>query len=391
MTDYYRHLLSPVADEEFLASYREQAPLHIERSDSEHFQRLLSSDDIEMLLSAGSQFYPDVQLVNAAADIPMGEYTDSDRRIVTPGLWAHYRRGATVVISGAERQFYQLSDLCRSVSTELCMRSQANLYLSPGSHQGFGPHYDTHDVFVLQVSGSKEFRFYRSDIELPFCEETFPSDYIVDSEVQETVLLTAGDTLYIPRGFIHDAVAQSDEPSLHITLGVFPIVLRDLVQEMVQAIAENDVDFRRAIDLREPVTDALLHKVRDSLSTAVNTSLYETARSRLADDVVIGMTPSSRGQLSALLAPDVEDTSTTIRLTIDNDVLIGAESIGSALKLRAAGQVIEFAQPYAAAVQMLLDQGEIMLNDLVGLDQEQRQALLSQLQNVNCVRIELDS
>ena len=32
---------------------------------------------------------------------------------------------------------------------------QINAYITPPENQGFAAHYDTHDVFVLQVSGSK--------------------------------------------------------------------------------------------------------------------------------------------------------------------------------------------------------------------------------------------
>ncbi len=383
MSQPYCNILAPVSRTEFHADYREQIPLHIERSASDYFRELLSLEDIEALLSTGSQYFPDVQLVNSAVDIPVSDYTDSDRRIVTPGLWGHYRSGATIVISGAQRRFTRLADLCRTVSQEFCMRSQANAYLSPGSNQGFKPHYDTHDVFVLQVSGSKLFRFYHSDVALPFSEETFPADYVVKDTVQETILLTAGDTLYIPRGIVHDAVAQTEDPSLHITLGVFPLVVRDVLQEMVQAAAERNVELRRAIDLQSPVTDDTLQLIKQQLNSAVDQSLFEAARSRLFDEVAIAMTPSGHGQLTAV----AEDA----RFAIESTAIISAERNDSLLKLRVAGQVLEFPEPFATAVQQLIDHETIAADELVGLNKDQRTALLDQLRNVNCIRVVLDS
>ena len=124
-------ILHPVDRTRFHNEYLERQPLYIERSNPAYFQQLISIEEIEVLLSTGGQSFPDVQLVNAHADIPVGEYTDSDRRIIAPGLWRHYREGATIVVSGAERRFCSLSDLCRSVSADFGMRSQTNLYISP--------------------------------------------------------------------------------------------------------------------------------------------------------------------------------------------------------------------------------------------------------------------
>ena len=123
-------ILAPVSQENFLTQFWEKETLHIERTASDYFSQLLSIEEIEILLSTGGQRFPDVQLVNAATDVPVGEYTDADQRIAARGLWAHYRDGATVVVSGAERRFHKLAELCRSVSAQLGMRSQANLYVS---------------------------------------------------------------------------------------------------------------------------------------------------------------------------------------------------------------------------------------------------------------------
>lgn len=386
MDQEYLNILAPVQKTRFLEDYWERSPLHVERSKSEYFKALLSIEDIEALLTTGGQVFPDVQLVNASVDIPVSEYTDQDRRVIAPGLWRHHREGATVVISGAERRFVRLADLCRTVSCELCMRSQANLYLSPGSHQGFKPHYDTHDVFVLQVSGSKLFRFYQSDVELPFSEETFPSDYAINPAVQETVLLTAGDTLYIPRGVVHDAVAQERTSSLHITLGVYPLVVRDVLQEMVQILAEREVGLRRTVDLQSSIGNEEWQNILPSFSFTDDMTLFEEARTRLIDEVAVGITPSSRHQLDA-----VSSIANPATVAIDDAAIISVDYFESRLKLRVPGQVIEFAEPYASAIQRLLENNAMSLEDLDNLDDKQRLALLDQLQKVNCIRMKLDS
>jgi hypothetical protein len=111
---------------------------------------------------------------------------------------------------------------------------QTNIYLSPRSAQGFKTHYDSHDVFVLQVSGSKHWTLYDTLIELPLHGQGFePGKHIPGAATRE-LTIRAGDVFYCPRGLFHSARA-TDEVSLHITLGVMGKTWADV---MVEAISE---------------------------------------------------------------------------------------------------------------------------------------------------------
>lgn len=111
----------------------------------------------------------------------------------------------------------------------------SNAYLTPLNSQGFAPHYDDVDVFILQLEGFKRWRVYP-----PFNKaETLPRessrDY-TEKEVEEMgeeevdMVLGPGDVLYLPRGWIHQAetVARpshmpkvpgvKDDHSLHLTV-----------------------------------------------------------------------------------------------------------------------------------------------------------------------------
>lgn len=81
----------------------------------------------------------------------------------------------------------------------------ANIYLTPSGTQGFAPHYDDIEAFVLQLEGKKRWRVYSPRNE----SESFPrysSGNFRDDEIGNPVIdciLEAGDLLYFPRGFIH--------------------------------------------------------------------------------------------------------------------------------------------------------------------------------------------
>lgn len=96
----------------------------------------------------------------------------------------------------------------------------ANVYLTPPNSQGFAPHYDDIEAFVLQVEGQKEWLLYppRSESEvLP--RESSPN--FQENEIGEPAFrhtLKPGDMLYFPRGWIHQARTVDGQHSLHITL-----------------------------------------------------------------------------------------------------------------------------------------------------------------------------
>lgn len=96
----------------------------------------------------------------------------------------------------------------------------ANIYLTPPNSQGFAPHYDDIEAFVLQIEGQKEWLLYppRNDTEqLP--RES--SGNFQENELGAPVfrqILNPGDTLYFPRGWIHQARTVENQHSLHITL-----------------------------------------------------------------------------------------------------------------------------------------------------------------------------
>lgn len=113
----------------------------------------------------------------------------------------------------------------------------SNAYLTPRGSQGFAPHYDDVDVFILQLEGYKRWKVYA-----PFNKrETLPRessrDY-TEKEIEDaeetseamTCVLGPGDVLYLPRGWVHQAetVARpaymprlpgvKDDHSLHLTV-----------------------------------------------------------------------------------------------------------------------------------------------------------------------------
>ena len=137
----------------------------------------------------------------------------------------------------------ELATLCRAVEKVFSCQFQTNIYLSPPNAQGFGTHFDSHDVFVLQVAGSKIWTLNDTLIELPLHAQGFEKDKHIPGPATRELTIRAGDVFYCPRGLFHSA-RSTDEHSLHITLGLMGKTWADVMMEAVSAACLSSPAFR---------------------------------------------------------------------------------------------------------------------------------------------------
>lgn len=129
----------------------------------------------------------------------------------------------------------------------------SNVYLTSKNSEGYAPRYDDIEIFVLQIEGKKHWRVYkplhRSNI---LSRESKNADPVGEPALD--VVLKAGDLLYIPRGFIHEATNIADSHSLHLTLSMYrKQTFGDLLEILLpmalkEAISEN-VTLRKGLPL----------------------------------------------------------------------------------------------------------------------------------------------
>ena len=79
-------------------------------------------------------------------------------------------------------------------------------YASEGG--GVGPHFDSYDVFLIQVSGRRHWRIGRLGVSTTGAlREDVPLKVLADFEPEQDFVLEPGDMLYLPPGWAHDGVA----------------------------------------------------------------------------------------------------------------------------------------------------------------------------------------
>ena len=157
-----------------------------------------------------------------------------------------FEEGATLVLQGLHHSWPPLAEFCRVLERELGHPAQANAYFTPRDAQGLPVHHDTHDVFSLQVAGGKRWLVYEPALELPLKDQHYRPEHGAPGEPVHDVLLRPGDTLYLPRGWLHEAKTSSTD-SLHITVGVNVHTWLDAIKAALRE-CEDDVGFRRSPD-----------------------------------------------------------------------------------------------------------------------------------------------
>lgn len=147
-------------------------------------------------------------------------------------------KGATMIIRSTNESVPHIKTLTQLLAKEIEEPVEANLYFSPGGFGGLGRHFDTHDVFVIQLVGEKTWTLTQPSHQWPLECQTYGKYEPPNDEVNQLRTRT-GDVLYIPRGYWHSAIADS-EPSLHLTLGVHRSTRIDIVSWLRDQLKDHE-------------------------------------------------------------------------------------------------------------------------------------------------------
>lgn len=244
----YAWLLAPFSTTEFERSYYQKAVCVIRRDSPRYYQGLLSVTDLDRILATHWIRHPDFQIVQLEKEIPPADYTNAEGVVDPLRATKLFADGATFVFDHLHTRLPVLAGLCTALSQAFSSKMQTNIYLTPVGAQGFKPHWDTHDVFVLQVAGSKLWTIYDTKITLPLRGQKFDPKRDVAGEPTLEFELRAGDAAYIPRGAMHSARSTA-EFSLHVTTGLMAFTWADLFLQGVASLALEEESLRENLPL----------------------------------------------------------------------------------------------------------------------------------------------
>ncbi|KAK4296408.1 hypothetical protein Pmani_031096 [Petrolisthes manimaculis] len=279
----FKWMIRPYSEEVFFSTYWEQRPLYIQRKnvDRKYFNGLFSTEDFDNILRKQRVLY--------TKNLDITSYSNGQRETHNPVgqahppvVWDYYNNGCSVRMLNPQTFHRPVWKLLYSLQEYFNCFCGANVYLTPPDTQGFAPHWDDIEAFILQLEGKKHWRVYqpRTEEELP----VYSSKNLSQEELGKPVLevtLSPGDVLYFPRGYIHQGQTVDGHHSLHITVSTYQRntwghYLEKLLPQALSAAMAEDVEFRRGLprdymdvmgivnmDLESPGRQAFIKKVEE--------------------------------------------------------------------------------------------------------------------------------
>ncbi|MGK4066009.1 cupin domain-containing protein [Rothia sp. HC945] len=248
------------------------------------FSDLFSGRAVDELISRRGLRSPFLRVAKDGSTLPTSSFTGPagvgatiTDQLDDTSLWRHFDDGATLVLQALQRTWGPVGDFSAQLSSELANPIQANAYITPPQNQGFDDHYDVHDVFVLQIEGTKRWVIHEPVLDSPLRDQPWTDrrDAVATAAAGEPYIdavLEPGDALYLPRGWLHAATAQG-EVSIHLTLGIHNRTRYAVAEQVVASVLANlrdDPQMRASLPLGIDDPDSAdLDMVKEAILSAV--------------------------------------------------------------------------------------------------------------------------
>jgi hypothetical protein len=321
--------------------------------------------------------------VQEGRQLGVGEYTSDvswrppfTGAVDVPRLLAEWEAGATIVLQALHVSWHPLAAFCRALEEALGHGVQANAYHTPRDSQGFAVHHDTHDVLILQVAGEKRWLLYDPVLELPLKHQRYSKALGEPGEPTDDLVLRAGDSLYLPRGWLHQAETSATD-SLHLTIGIAAHTWVDAARAALDD-CEGELAFRLGVEHGDG------EGLADAITARLDPELVERRRRRRFVETRRPIREDGLSQLRALGRLDVE-TPIERRATVIADL----DDTPGGVALVYEGRTIRFPAHAAAEVRACFESEEAFrASDLPGeLDDEGRLVLVRRLVREGFLRI----
>ena len=381
----------------FAATHWGRAPLLTRQAELDRdFTDLLDAAAIDDLVSRRGLRTPFLRMAKDGTVLAASRFTRgggagagvtdqaADDRILT-----ELGGGSTLVLQGLHRTWPPVVDFATDLAAELGHPVQVNAYITPSENRGFAAHYDVHDVFVLQIAGHKRWYVHEPVVRNPLPDQPWQQHRAaVASRAAEQplidVVLEPGDSLYLPRGYLHSADALG-EISIHLTVGIHPVTRHRLVRQLI-ARAQDDPALRTSlpmgVDLGDsqvlaPELSATVSALAAHLASAAGSASVEAVAAGVADEVTTQTRPAPLGPLAQLQAVETLGPETVLQLRRGLRCRIARRD--GELQLRLLDRTIELAISAENAVKAVLT-GELLTPaTLPGLDADEQLALARRL------------
>ncbi len=245
-----------ISKDQFLADYWQQQALvfrqcfndYINLLDGDELAGLACEDEVESRIIKGFEHFDDWCC-------EAGPFSESDFFSLPEKNW-------TLLVQGIDQYYEEAQQLLAEFDFLPRWRLEDIMASYAPIGGGVGPHFDYYDVFLIQISGTREWRL-GSHCDDATALLSNSSVKLLENFVTESAHeLHAGDMLYIPAGQAHWGVASSDD-CITFSIGFRAPSEKELMMTVVEMVSEQCAENHRYRDSL-PSIDANPAKINPS-------------------------------------------------------------------------------------------------------------------------------
>lgn len=377
-------MLGHLSWQQFVTEYWQKASCYVERNDPEYFKNLVSREEVDFLINThGGKSDFVISLIGGKIDAPNKGVGHKPRSYWTPAhAYDAFSKGSTIRIGNIASHVAAIRSLQQYIEGNLEADVNINLYLTPPASRAFAAHYDDHDVFIIQVSGSKTWKLslpaepspvevlYRGRAswltrELPDKTRLKP---MPTTEKEWTVKLKAGDLLYVPRGHMHQVYSE-DEESLHLTVAVTVVTWYEvIVQSLMETLKGSDI-LREALppdmsgrDFGDTYFTGRIEQVRADLNQLLTKDVIAGALEDMTRQFIISRKMFYPGE--SVMAAEKEKIGLSSELRVRPDIICRKTETTREIILYYSGNYVAIPFSASSMLNHILDARKFVVKDL---------------------------
>lgn len=228
----------------FFSEYFNRKPLLRRGAVRDRVRELISIRQLDDVITLETVHPSYVRVAKDGKGVPQKAYTRTvpnrgaalAEAMVPEKVYELFRSGATITWNSVNHFLPSVRLLLDGITSTFACHGEVVAFLTPARRDGYAPHHDPVDVFVVQIEGTKSWRVWDTPEDRKGDQATFGAGELGEPALEVT--LHPGDVLYMPYNTPHAAAAQ-DEVSLHLSVTVEPRRWRDLLRETVDVLVED--------------------------------------------------------------------------------------------------------------------------------------------------------
>ncbi|MDF9619082.1 cupin domain-containing protein [Pseudomonas entomophila] len=232
-----------VSKQAFAEHYQGKKPLFIKQAFTPSAD--FSWADANQIITRNNVESPDFKILHNGL-VPKHEYIETfhdvgmvRHRLNKSAVYERMRNGATLIANKIVNE-PKVHGFARQVAQLTGRQTVSSAYAAFGRQASFQTHWDTRDIFAIQLMGRKRWIIYEPSFADPLYmqqSKDLEQDYPCPAEPCMDIVLEPGDVLYLPRGWWHNPLPFEEE-TFHLSVGTFPANTLDYVQWSLQKLPE---------------------------------------------------------------------------------------------------------------------------------------------------------